>query len=336
MVPGFRHRPGNHCGSTALRNLLSFHGVELTEEMAFGLGAGACFYFVPMDGASPSRFMNGRTSRLEEQFVELTGAPIRLETFDGPDESWEAARELVESGDPALLLTDLYYLDHYGRSAHFPGHAVVLAGFDDEVAYLSDTAFEELEQTSLLSLRDARHAQHPVFPLAGHMFAAGEGIEGFDPRRAAPEAIRSAAERMLEPPLGEYEGLPGLGQFAEEVAAWPELLEDWQWCARFAYQVIERRGTGGGNFRLMYSRFLSECVEAELAPVAEEAGLAGTAAASWTVLAGLLQEASGQDEPDPVLWKRIGEGAATVRDIEERLWPQLAAAASVGLDSGLA
>ena len=42
-VPGFTHTPGNHCGSTALRNLLAFHGVEISEEMAFGLGAGAGF-----------------------------------------------------------------------------------------------------------------------------------------------------------------------------------------------------------------------------------------------------------------------------------------------------
>ena len=46
MVPGYRHVPGNHCGSTALRNLLAFHGVEISEEMAFGLGAGACFYYI--------------------------------------------------------------------------------------------------------------------------------------------------------------------------------------------------------------------------------------------------------------------------------------------------
>ena len=41
FVPGYTHTPGHHCGSTALRNLLAFHGTELSEEMAFGLGAGA-------------------------------------------------------------------------------------------------------------------------------------------------------------------------------------------------------------------------------------------------------------------------------------------------------
>ena len=43
MVPGFRHLPGNHCGSTALRNLLDHAEVEISEEMALGLGAGVSF-----------------------------------------------------------------------------------------------------------------------------------------------------------------------------------------------------------------------------------------------------------------------------------------------------
>ena len=53
-VPGYVHTPGHHCGSTALRNLLAFHGVEISEEMAFGLGAGACFYYVALEDASPT------------------------------------------------------------------------------------------------------------------------------------------------------------------------------------------------------------------------------------------------------------------------------------------
>ena len=52
-VPGYTHTPGHHCGSTALRNLLAFHGVEISEELAFGLGAGACFYYVTIEDAPP-------------------------------------------------------------------------------------------------------------------------------------------------------------------------------------------------------------------------------------------------------------------------------------------
>lgn len=319
-VPGYEHVPGNHCGSTALRNLLRHHGVQVSEELAFGLGAGPCFYYIVLDGTSPSRFTNGRTGRLEEQFLRLTGAPLRLRTADQPDESWRLARETVDDGRPAILLTDLYHLDHYGRSAHFPGHAVVLTGYDAEAAYVSDTAFEEIQRTSLEGLASARHEQHPYYPLAGHMIdlPPGESIDADALLRAAPGAIEDAARRMLEPELGEFEGLPALRHFAAEVGEWPQAAPDWQWCARFNYQVIERRGTGGGNFRAMYSRFLAEVGNAA-SPLAAEAS------ERWTALAGELFAASEHDEPLPERWRAISAEAAAVLEAEERLWEGLAA-----------
>ena len=317
MVPGYRHLPGNHCGSTALRNLLGFHGVEISEEMAFGLGAGACFYYVVLEGRSPSRFTNGRAARLEEAFVELTGAPLELETDEDPERSWEIAREVVDSGRPALLLTDLYFLDHYGKSAHFPGHAVILAGYDGEVAYLSDTGFEELQTTRLDHLAQARHEGNPIFPLAGHMLHLPEGAEPGDVVAAAPRAIERAAREMLEPALGDFQGLPALRKLADEIADWPAAAEDWQWCARFLFQVIERRGTGGGNFRRMHSRFLEEAGRTESA-------LAAEAAADWTKLAETARQASESETADVGLWSRLGEETAEVLEAETRLWTSLA------------
>jgi hypothetical protein len=322
MVKGFRHVPGNHCGSTALRNLMAHAGIELTEEMAFGLGAGASFYYVVVDGQRPSRFFNGRTAQLEAQFRELTGVPLSLETFDDPRASWAAARDAVDEGRPPLLITDLYYLDHYGSSAHFPGHAVVLAGYDDEVAYLSDTSFDELQTTRLENLAEARHGRHPIFQLDGHMFALPADAELVDPRSAAPAAIARAAKQMLEPAMPPFDGLPALERFAAEVGSWPEQAEDWQWCARFGYQVIERRGTGGGNFRLMYSRFLAE------AGYEPESALALEAAERWTDLAGALERASEEREPDPAVWARVDGLAQAVLTSERRLWDALSSAAT--------
>jgi Butirosin biosynthesis protein H, N-terminal/Domain of unknown function (DUF4872) len=316
MVPGYRHVPGNHCGSTALRNLLAFHGLEISEEMALGLGAGVCFYYAVLDGQSPSRFTNGRVGRLEEQFVELTGISLRMQTAEDPEESWRLARDVVDSGRPALLLSDLYYLDHYGKSAHFPGHAVVLAGYDGEVAYLSDTAFEELQKTRLENLAKARHEQHPVYPLAGHMFSVPDGAALADPREAAPRAIERGVRQMFEPELGEYQGIPALRRFADEVGSWPEATEDRQWSARFNYQVIERRGTGGGNFRRMYARFLEQVGY-------DESALAGGAAERWTELATALLAASEEDQPLDRVWSRIGDEAGRVLEAEQDLWTAL-------------
>jgi hypothetical protein len=318
FVPNYTHTPGHHCGSTALRNLLAFHGVEISEEMAFGLGAGACFYYVVLEQASPTRWFNGRTARLEENFAELTGAALELRTFGpGDDGAWAAARAEVDAGNPVLLLTDLYHLDHYGNSAHFPGHAVVLAGYDEEVAHLSDTGFEQLQTTRLENLDRARHSKHPAYPLSGHMFTVSGEVSPERLREAIPAAIERAARAMVEPEFRDFSGLDAVRRLAAEAGSWPEVAEDWRWCARFGYQVIERRGTGGGAFRLMYSRFLEETGRAE-------APLAARAAAAWTDLANAFHAASERDEAEPDLWREIDRAANRAAAAEDRLWTSLA------------
>jgi hypothetical protein len=318
FVPGYVHTPGQHCGSTALRNLLAFHGTEISEELAFGLGAGACFYYVTIEDSSPTRWFNGRTARLEESFAELTGAALELRTFEpGEDAAWGAARAEVDEGHPVLLLTDLYYLDHYGNSAHFPGHAVVLAGYDEEQAHLSDTGFEDLQTTRLENLDRARHSDHPAYPLAGHMFTAAGEILPERLHEAIPAAIERAAKAMVEPEFPGFSGLDAVRRLAAEAGSWPEVAEDWQWCARFGYQVIERRGTGGGAFRPMYSRFLEQAGRDE-APLAAEAGIA------WTQLAEAFRLASESEEPLAGAWSRIDTAANRVAELENNLWASLA------------
>jgi hypothetical protein len=196
----------------------------------------------------------------------------------------------------------------------------VLAGYDDEAVYLSDTGFEELQVCKWESLRNARHGDHPAFPLRGHTFPVPEGINAAGLRSAAPAAIERAAKEMIDPTFGNFAGLPALRRLAAETESWPMEAKDWQWCARFAYQVIERRGTGGGNFRLMYSRFLGEAGDEE------GANRAAHAAANWTALATAFREASEQDKPEPKTWSQIGELTKKVLLSEEALWSRFAEA----------
>ena len=118
-------------------------------------------------------------------------------------------RRRLTAGRPALLLTDLFYLDHYGNSAHFPGHAVVLAGYDDEVAYLSDTGFEELQTTRLEHLRRGAPRHSPGVPARRPDGHGARPRRAHDPRAAAPAAIDRNAAQMIEPAMGEARGPAG-------------------------------------------------------------------------------------------------------------------------------
>ena len=302
VVPGYRHVTGNHCGSTALRNLLAFHGAR--GERGAGVRArrrGRASSTSPSRGSRRRASRTAAPARLEENFL---GSPARarMRHRRGPRGVLGARARAVDDGRPALLLTDLYYLDHYGNSAHFPGHAVVLAGYDDEVAYVSDTAFEEL-QTTRSGLAKARHEQHPSIRWRvtwSSVPGRGTAIRARRPRSDRGRAPRCTSRaRRVRGAAGD--AAPGGRD--RRLAATPR---DWQWCARFNYQVIERRGTGGGNFRRMYSRFLAEV---------------GTRGAPWLP----RPPSGGPSSPRPcsrpasrtsrrpALWSRVGAEAGRCR-----------------------
>jgi hypothetical protein len=149
------------------------------------------------------------------------------------------------------------------------------------------------------------------------MFSVKGGVSPERLREVIPAAIERAARAMVEPEFRDFSGLDAVRRLAAEAGSWPEAAEDWQWCARFGYQVIERRGTGGGAFRLMYSRFLAEAGR-------PEAPLAAQAAGAWTDLANAFHAASEHDDPDAALWGEIDTAANRVAEAEERLWTSLA------------
>ena len=226
------------------------------------------------------------------------------------------AVESSTPGAPALLLTDLYYLDHYGNSAHFPGHAVVLAGYDDEVAYLSDTAFDELQTTRLENLARARHGKHPIFPLAGQMLTAARRVTS--PTRAPPprgdRAQRAADDRAADGRVRGAAGVAALRRRGRELAG-----------ADRGLAVVRALRLPGDRAPRHRRRQLPAHVLALSRRGGEprHAGLAAEAAERWTGLAAALLAASEADEPESSLWREVDDGAQAVLAAEERLWPAL-------------
>jgi hypothetical protein len=116
--------------------------------------------------------------------------------------------------------------------------------------------------------------------------------------------------------------MAGMRMAAEELHSWPDLTEHWVFAARFAYQVIEKRGTGGGFFRRLYARYLEEA--SAFHPVISSAGLPGrlvSIADGWTEIAGRMKEIS--ESQDAGRLSDVSQLLRRQADAEELFWEKV-------------
>ncbi|MDY6824651.1 MAG: BtrH N-terminal domain-containing protein [Thermodesulfobacteriota bacterium] len=293
------HTPGRHCGSTGIQSLLAFHNIRLTEAMCFGLGAGLGLWYINDSTLPASRMVHVRSADLEAQFFNRVLGEFSWEQFDDPQKSRQALCERLDAGRPAIILTDIFYLPYYKSSTHFPGHLIAVWGYDprEKVFFVTDTEREDVQSVPFDNMDKARFSGGGIFNLSGNMFAPDclTLPENLSP--VIKKAIADNSRALLNDNM-PIQGVRALETWEEELKQW-HALEDWQWTARLAYQVIEKRGTGGGGFRLMYEEFLREAggVVPEINAL-KLPDLMAACAAAWTDLAMALKAASENSAPD--------------------------------------
>ncbi len=314
MLPA-AHEPGRHCASTGISDLVRFHGVELSEAMCFGIGAGLGIWYLGMPGLSTSRLIHVRSSDIEDQFFTRMGLRFRWEEFEDSSRSEQALKDAIDRGLPAIIRTDIYYLPYYESKTHFPAHVIVVWGYDDarEVFFVTDTDRPEIVEVPFKAMREARHQSSAFFQMQGNLFAPEK--VGLPDR--LDEVIRKAIvynSSVILDDTHAYQGIRGLDTWLGELSGWGD-FPDWKWVCRFTYQVIERRGTGGGGFRLMYADFLEESSKLirEVA-LMNFPGKMLELGRAWQGLAGALRDVSEMDRPE---LGRIESSLRTVRDLEE-------------------
>lgn len=256
-----------------MRSALAWDGFDVSEAVVFGLGAGLGFFYRHEPGESPSRRFNGRAPDLEGSFYRRVGVPIRWMGRWRPD----LIRRALAAGRPVLAQTDIHPIPYYD-DVHFVGHGLAVVGLTTEGEIeAADIAADGLSTMPLEAFRAAVAHAHPPL-LEPYRYGVAPKPRSIEVGGLAPAAIRQVATYLLAPP-GPDEGLPAMRRLAAELPSWAE-LEDGRWAARFGYQAIEKRGTGGGNFRALYAAFLREVgahgVEAPGASELEQA------ASAWT------------------------------------------------------
>jgi hypothetical protein len=329
-VDDYTHHTGRHCGSTSLRNLSDYYGWEYDEETCFGLAAGLGFTFFDLP-ESPHRGFFGRPPRLEPAFFDRLG--IEVDRYEGDD--WETTlerfRAAVADDDPVMLFTDIYHLEYFGTDTHFAPHAVLCVGIDDEAgtARISDSEFDEIQEIPLEELRAAISSDH-VLPLRNRHIVVADPEPAHALADVASDAVAEMGGAMLEPDRRDRDadvgtqGIESIRRLADDLPSWID-LEDPQWTARFAYQNVERRGTGGGAFRRLYADFLDRAADSAPALPADAPARMHEIAADWTAVGETLREASEADDPE-TMEPALVDASESVRELadrEERLYEKV-------------
>jgi hypothetical protein len=334
MLSNFIPRRGGHCESSALLNALDFLGYDLSEADIVGGGAAPSFLFT--DDAFP--FLGGRNEKMREIFFETAKIPCRVVVPEKGKGDWEEICALLEQGLPVVLRVDMRYLPYLygGRRGpaymSFGWHWVCLAGLDFSAreAFVTDTGHEGLQRIRLSDLDAARFSATRVYsPRGEYAWAETRPAEW----RLDPDALAEAGlSGVLENYQGEggwkaeggakgagrLEGLAGLAHLPERLQRLDRRLNVHALAPAYRYIAgsIERNGTGGGAFRLLYARFLEararDCRDGDLRAACD--GLvpkAQAAAAAWTALAARLDAGAAQIESarGPAARKAAASGA---------------------------
>lgn len=309
VIKGWNHIPGLHCGSVAIRDIASFYGLNLSEPMSFGLGGGLGFFYTIDTGISPTRNIHVRGPDMEPNFFSLLSDDKKWKYEQDDEKALQIVLDYLDRDIPVLVQTDIYYLDYYKSKTHFPGHIVVVSGYDSvkEEIYLSDTGFTELQPVCFENFKKSRSSKIKPYPLHNNWFEVeprfGQGFSDIDFKKLIPKSLKTNALSMLNgvsSPRG-LSGVQSISELSKDISNWKH-TEDWKWCFRYSYQVIQKRGTCGAGFRWMYRDFLTEAKDyfdyQFTEKLAKKMDFIGN---EWYELSNLFKKISEQDRPDSFL-----------------------------------
>ncbi|MFI7615148.1 BtrH N-terminal domain-containing protein [Nonomuraea terrae] len=292
MVKGVDARGTEHCETTALGVLLRHEGLDLSEPMVFGLGSGLSFiYWDSKRMTFP--FVGGRVKPFEltRNLATRLGVTLQVEETTSARKAWQNVVAAIDAGRPVGLQLDCHQLEYFTTKVHFGGHVVALYGYDDQRAYLVDTAQQGgAVSTSLTSLALARAERGPM-TARNRSFTITAPEPPSVSRDTILTAVKACADAFLAPPIANL-GRRGIETAAERVRTWLTRTDRPHEELPQAALLMEKGGTGGALFRNLYRDFLGECAE-----LLDDSGLrAGRdlyaeAATLWTEVAALITRA---------------------------------------------
>lgn len=324
----FPHQQAAHCENGVTSNLLSFHGISLSEPMIFGIGSGIFFSYMPFYKVNGLPVVSFRPwpGQIFNRINKRLGIKIERAKFRKPEESMAALDKNLENGIPTGCLVGVYHLTYFPPAYrfHFNAHNLVVIGRENGEYLVSDPIMPGIEKLSWKELARVRFAKG-TYPPKGRMYYIRQAPGSYDLKQAIIKGIRQACQDMLGIPVPLF-GIKGIRYLANHMKRWPKKYGDKK-ASLYLGQVVrmlEEIGTGGAGFRFIYAAFLQESSnilgKPRLSDLSEEMGAIGDRWRDFAIIAGrIFKNRAGQQES----YQAAADILLEIADREEKLFKEL-------------
>jgi hypothetical protein len=265
MEINFEHLQSAHCENGVTRSLLKNIGVhQITEPLAFGIGAGLFFVYIPLIKINNGPVIAFRTlpGLIFKRTCKELGIQVIRKKFNSKEQAEVFLNECLAAGHPVGCQVGVYFLPYFPKEYrfHFNAHNLIVYGKEKDKYLISDPVMENATTMSSYELERVRFAKGVLAP-KGQIYYPKEGAivtEG-QIKKAIINGIKKNVSNMLHIPV-PIVGVNGIKYTGNKIKKWRNKLGLKQ-ARLYLAQLVrmqEEIGTGGGGFRYIYGAFLQE------------------------------------------------------------------------------
>ncbi len=265
MKTNFEHLQAAHCENGVTTNLLRSIGVnKITEPLAFGIGSGLFFIYIPLMKINngPAIAFRTQPGLIFKRTCKSLDIPVVRKKFGSKEEAAKFLQQCLDAGQPVGCQVGVYYLTYFPKEYrfHFNAHNVIVYGKEADNYLISDPVMENVTTLSSYELERVRFAKGALAPRGQIYYPKEKTIVTDDQiRKAIVTGIKRNVRDMLRIP-GNIAGVKGIAYTGRKIKKWRDKLGLHK-AGLYLAQLVrmqEEIGTGGGGFRYIYGAFLQQ------------------------------------------------------------------------------
>lgn len=267
MQINFEHRQAAHCENGVTANLLHHHGIDITEPLAFGIGSGLFFIYIPflMVNNAPAFSYRTMPGLIFKRTCKRLGIEVVRKKFSSSESAREMLNACLKNNQPVGCQVGVYYLTYFPKEYrfHFNAHNIVVFGKEADSYLISDPVMEDTTSLTEYELSRVRFAKGALAPRGQLYFPhRKQNVTPDMMARAIRKGIKQNVRDMLYIP-GPVAGVSGIKYVARKILKWHDSLGAHKTGLYLAQLVRmqEEIGTGGGGFRFIYAAFLEQAYQ---------------------------------------------------------------------------